>query len=795
MHNLFLALLIFATSSISDEIYLNGERFNSHATELYLSDLDFAVVANDISKFKNLKALTLYHVDNLSSLPQSLQPLHDLTSLSLRHCNLTELPAGIETLKRLKELNIDNNHFEEFPGQILALENLETLHLHANPLTSVPDALSNLVGLKVLSIPCSVTALPATFSKLALQILKFFNQGDCSYSDIKALPDDYLMPFRKLSWLIIYVNDKKMAQEEWRARRALLRDDNDVEIAGQKYHRFETKILKLKRGSLEGIAQLVNLEELTLRDYTMDQVPDVVMQLTNLKKLKLISNDLEFLPPDIKNLRHLTSLSLKNNSISQIPTEVSQLINLEFLDISFNSITEMPEELSQLVNLKKLILTTKKRCNSLVDFYDEYHVFYPFRDMANLEIAINGVVMAPEMWQRLRTALPKFKAFKDKGRKLKSIIQTDFEAMGVGGLDKEMRQILKEVVLPFTSSRTSANKYGIEAQRGVLLYGPPGTGKSLLAHQIAKMIDGAIVQFIDGPALVQKYVGETEEAIRQLFLEPQKNPEQIYVLVFDEIDGLFPQRKSESREHDNKAVTQFLALTGGAHSVKNVLVIGTTNRKDNLDPGFLRSGRFGCQIEVGLPSEEARQKILSIYLKDLKENKLLDDMDTVLWARALKGFSGADIEELVKKAKRLAFSRNSEEIEMELFVFEDGESSLVCHQDLLTALAEMENLSEEQCRERYPSLALTGNEISSFEQNAHDVNATTVQFALTQLRECLMANNPKALEVTEDFLLQNPDFANVLENTARMCKKRPITGETPKWKKRNLNNLSETSYK
>lgn len=279
-------------------------------------------------------------------------------------------------------------------------------------------------------------------------------------------------------------------------------------------------------------------------------------------------------------------------------------------------------------------------------------------------------------------------------------IQIDFCNMGIGGLKEQMNKLIRQVLVSRILDAGTRAKYRVKDVKGILLHGPPGTGKTLIARHIAKIVPDSVVKKVDGPELSSKWVGESEANVRALFEDAKRAPTRLHVIIFDEIDAVGRRRGSTNSAHDDKVLTQLLTVIDGLDSAPNVLVIGITNRPDVLDPALVRAGRLECGIEVPLPTEEGRKEILEIYLKPLREGGLLDEaVDIDFWAHNLEGYSGADIESLVSRAKNLALLRKCD-IEGERIVAKTSSPSngsavsssegnpVVTREDFLTAMAE-----------------------------------------------------------------------------------------------------------
>lgn len=263
---------------------------------------------------------------------------------------------------------------------------------------------------------------------------------------------------------------------------------------------------------------------------------------------------------------------------------------------------------------------------------------------------------------------PAFKLKSSKGNSI-NIFRADFEfkEMGIGGLDKELMNIFRRAFASRRFPPSVLAKYGISHVKGLLLYGPPGTGKTLIARQLAKALRSKEPKIVNGPEIMNKYVGETEKNIRDLFQDAKNDmlnigdDSPLHIIIFDEIDAICKSRgtvNSGTGVHDSM-VNQLLSMIDGVDALNNILVIGMTNRKDLLDEAILRPGRFEVHIEVGLPDENGRQEIFAIHTKTMKNNKLLhSDVDLEKLAKLTKNYTGAEIESVVKSAASFFINKN-----------------------------------------------------------------------------------------------------------------------------------------
>ena len=213
----------------------------------------------------------------------------------------------------------------------------------------------------------------------------------------------------------------------------------------------------------------------------------------------------------------------------------------------------------------------------------------------------------------------------------------------IGGLDDAKQKIREMVELPIRYPELF-ERLGIEPPKGVLLYGPPGTGKTLLAKAVANESDANFIS-ISGPELVSKFVGESEEKLREIF--KAANEKAPSIIFMDEIDAIAPKREESTNEVERRMVSQLLTLMDGMGQRGQVIVLAATNRPDAIDPALRRPGRFDREIEIGVPSRGARKTILQIHTRNMP---LTDDVKLDELADITHGYTGADLNALVREA-------------------------------------------------------------------------------------------------------------------------------------------------
>uniref|UniRef100_A0A667XFB5 Vesicle-fusing ATPase n=1 Tax=Myripristis murdjan TaxID=586833 RepID=A0A667XFB5_9TELE len=250
-----------------------------------------------------------------------------------------------------------------------------------------------------------------------------------------------------------------------------------------------------------------------------------------------------------------------------------------------------------------------------------------------------------------------------------TIINPDwnFEKMGIGGLDKEFSDIFRRAFASRVFPPDIVEQMGCKHVKGILLFGPPGCGKTLMARQIGKMLNAREPKIVNGPEILNKYVGESEANIRKLFAEAEEEQKRLgansglHIIIFDELDAICKQRgtgASSTGVHDT-VVNQLLSKIDGVEQLNNILVIGMTNRPDLIDDALMRPGRFEVKMEIGLPDEKGRVQILTIHTNKMRGFGLLaPDVNIKELAAETKNYSGAELEGLVRAAQSTAMNRH-----------------------------------------------------------------------------------------------------------------------------------------
>ncbi|MCL6089759.1 MAG: CDC48 family AAA ATPase [Candidatus Thermoplasmatota archaeon] len=233
----------------------------------------------------------------------------------------------------------------------------------------------------------------------------------------------------------------------------------------------------------------------------------------------------------------------------------------------------------------------------------------------------------------------------------------------IGGLSDQLGRVREIIELPLKHPELF-ERLGIHPPKGVLLHGPPGTGKTLIARAVANE-SGANFFSINGPEIMSKYYGQSEQKLREIFLKAEESEPSI--IFIDEIDSIAPKREEVQGEVERRVVAQLLTLMDGLKERGHVIVIGATNRIDAVDPALRRPGRFDREINIGVPDKKGRKDILSIHSRGMpmgmdedKKGQFLDEIATLTY-----GFVGADLAALARESAMNALRRYLPEIDLD----------------------------------------------------------------------------------------------------------------------------------
>lgn len=283
----------------------------------------------------------------------------------------------------------------------------------------------------------------------------------------------------------------------------------------------------------------------------------------------------------------------------------------------------------------------QRRTGSLFD--DMFSEMMDFSPMAQINLAVvstnpNGVVL---VGPNTKVEVQEEPVDVSKLEGVSNLVDVSYE--DIGGLKEEVKKVREMIEIPLKKPELF-DKLGIAPPKGVLMHGPPGTGKTLLAKAVANESDAHFI-VINGPEIMSKYVGGSEENLREFFEEAEENAPSI--IFIDELDAIAPKREETQGESERRTVAQLLTLMDGLKSRGQVVVIGATNRPDSLDQALRRPGRFDREIEIGVPDSEERKEIMEIHTRAMP---LAEDVNLDRIAETTHGFVGADLEALAKEA-------------------------------------------------------------------------------------------------------------------------------------------------
>ncbi|MFX0018782.1 MAG: CDC48 family AAA ATPase [Promethearchaeota archaeon] len=339
--------------------------------------------------------------------------------------------------------------------------------------------------------------------------------------------------------------------------------------------------------------------------------------------------------------------------------EVDLATNISFAGLSSSLIPRDPQALARKLENRVITLGDALSFYAMGHRIDIAVVNYTPKTEA-VKISLNTNIEFTEKPQNTietRKAIIKHEKISDIEEKLQEIREkVTYE--DIGGLEALIQKIREIIELPIRHPELF-ERIGIEPPNGVLLYGPPGTGKTLLAKAVASETDANFIS-ISGPEIMSKFFGQSEENLRKLFEEAKENSPSIIFL--DELDSLAPKRDEGKNQVESRVVAQLLSLMDGLKGRGEVIVIGATNKVNNIDIALRRPGRFDREIEIKVPDSNGRLEILLIHTRGMP---LGEDVNLRLIAEKTHGFVGADIKSLCKEAAFLAIREIIPEIDLD----------------------------------------------------------------------------------------------------------------------------------
>jgi len=343
----------------------------------------------------------------------------------------------------------------------------------------------------------------------------------------------------------------------------------------------------------------------------------------------------------------------------------------------------------------------------------------------------------------------------------------DFEKLGIGGLDSEFNQIFRRAFSSRIWPSSIIQQMGISHVRGMLLFGPPGCGKTLIARQIGKALNAREPKIVNGPEILNKYVGGSEEKIRELFAEAEQeqlemgDSSMLHIIIMDEMDAICKQRGSvkDGTGVSDSVVNQLLSKIDGVDSLNNILLIGMTNRKDMIDDALLRPGRLEVHVEIGLPDQKGRLQILNIHTRGMREAKrvtpeVVERLPEI--AEKCKNFSGAELEGLVKAASSYALTRCVDV--KDLSKAPDTKNLILQYADFERALGDVE-----------PKFGAKSTELKAYYRNGFVPYGDTFDGLMGTLERLVEQGRTSARPPLMSVLLQGPPGAGKTAIAAKVA--------------------------
>jgi len=314
-----------------------------------------------------------------------------------------------------------------------------------------------------------------------------------------------------------------------------------------------------------------------------------------------------------------------------------------------------------------------------------------------------------------KSSIPTDENNKPPAASLNKKLGMEFE--NVGGLDNQLDDIARRV-LASRANPKAARRLGVGHVRGILLSGPPGCGKTLLARELSQLLGAREPQIVNGPEILDKFIGEAERRVRDLFRPAEREYEEVgdasalHIIILDEMDAIARKRGSMTSDTTgvrDSVVNQLLAKIDGVKEANNILIVGLTNRPELLDPALLRPGRLEVQLRIELPDRAGRRDILRIHTRRMREENalhkdaidILEDLSDEGMGARTEHFSGAELAGLARSAASFALARTVESG----FGEDDESSGMVMVEDLEQALKEVRpalGTQDEVLKVRYP---------------------------------------------------------------------------------------------
>ncbi|KAL1114862.1 hypothetical protein AAG570_007686 [Ranatra chinensis] len=413
------------------------------------------------------------------------------------------------------------------------------------------------------------------------------------------------------------------------------------------------------------------LEDKSIWEGNENQIDDEILQMSTdeiVSRIRLLDNEIKIMKSEVMRVSH--ELQAQTEKIKENTEKIKVNKTLPYLVSNVIELLDVdPEETEEDGAVVDLDARRKGKC-AVIKTSTRQTYFLPVIGLVDPEKLKPGDLVGVNKDSYL--ILETLPAEYDARVKAMEVDERPTEQYSdIGGLDKQIQELIEAVVLPMTHKEKFEN-LGIQPPKGVLLYGPPGTGKTLLARACAAQTKSTFLK-LAGPQLVQMFIGDGAKLVRDAFaLAKEKAPAIIFI---DELDAIGTKRFDSEKAGDREVQRTMLELLNqldGFSSTADIKVIAATNRVDILDPALLRSGRLDRKIEFPHPNEDARARIMQIHSRKMN---ISVDVNFEELARSTDDFNGAQCKAVCVEAGMIALRRSA---------------GVVTHEDFMDAILEVQ---------------------------------------------------------------------------------------------------------